>query len=402
VIVVTLPGEAPQLVYSTAKVAERIIEKVKEQNQCKRCERFSQDICKKFEALQTSAGTTYTAAVTKLCANLPFDDVNADLDYLLALDKATLYNFLGDITATSDKSAHISNKVNVIDVKALEAWRLMKDAKGAISANYQVDFEALKQVKIVRASATFNTNVGNDAGLKALLTANKGLRCFTCENKNKFVQFADDYIKDFKYFSDNYNAASNASKMWNELKQPKALKMVYGAAFQIRVLRQYSERFRGGTVSFDDTIDDDDADNPGDDEQDNEEVRSKCRYDIKLTLSGVDSKFFEFKSWGKSTVSDFKNNPSKRVYFAKQLRTYLDKVNNLENLDYIFDGRRMTITESKEILQKVLIDNADAWFGTGGFFGPSKLALFGYDNLADFKTGLNDLNNPIYLFVNAL
>jgi|GEM_PF-2491374 len=403
VIVVTVPGEAPQLVYSTAKVAEKIIEKIKEQNQCKRCERYSQDICKKFETLQASAGTTYTAAVSKLCANLPFSNVNADLDYLLALDKASLYKFLDDITATSDQTQHISNKVNVIDVKALEAWRLMKDAKEAISVNYQRDFEALKQMTIARADASFNTNVGNDAGLKALLTANKGLRCFICENRNKFVQYADDYVKDFKYFSDNYNSSSNASKMWNELKQPKALKMVYGAAFQLRVLRQYPELFTGGTISFDDTIDDIDADNPGDDEEDNEEVRSKCRYDIKVASSSGD-KFFEFKSWGKSTVSDFKNNASKRVYFAKQLRTYLAAVNNIDNLNYIFDGRRITVTESKEILQKVLIDNADAWFGEGGFFGPSKLSLFGFDNLDLFKKAINDpkLDSNIYSFIKSL
>jgi hypothetical protein len=395
-IVITLPGEAPQLVYANAKVAARVIEKVKEQNKCKRCERFTQSICEKFETLQASAGVTYTAAVSKLCANLPFSEVSADLDYLLALDKPTLYKFLDNIIITSDKTQHISNKVNQIDVRTLEAWRLMRQAKESISINYQTDFDALREIRIARADPTFNSNVGNDDGLKALLTANKGLNCYTCENRNKFIQFADDYVKDFKYFSDNYNIAS----IWNELKQPKALRMVYGAAFQIRILRAYPELFTGGTLGFDKTIDDVEADDPGEDAEDNDEVRSKCRYDIKIMIPGND-KLYEFKSWGKSMVSDFKNNASKRVYFAKQLRTYLDKTNNLNNLMYIFDGRRITELESKAILQKVLIDNVDAWFGAGGYFGPSKLAMFGYNNLADFKAALNDLDSDIYSFVKA-
>ncbi len=399
VIVVTQPGLSPQMVYASAKVSEKIIEKVREKDGCTRCKNYSQLICRKFESLDAKAGATYTAAVSKLCAQLSSTKVSDVLDYLLAMDNVTLSKFLADIAAASVDAGHIANNIAALDTKLLDAWKLMKDAKGAVSGNYQVDFAALKEIKAARDDSKFNTEIGGDDGFKAALTANKGLNCATCAVKNNFIQPAAAYVKDFRYYAANYDFEG----LWTDLKQPRALKTVYGAAFQIRVLRQYTSDFSGGTVKFDETIDDIEPGEP-DDVEDDGEVRSKCRYDIRVVGTGAagQDKFFEFKSWGKSMVTSFTTNTDKRAYFAKQLFTYLRKVNSLSNLKYIFDGRRIKIADAKAVLQQVFRDKADEWFGASGTLGAEKMnQLFNADELSEFKDKVENLNSDIYSFVNC-
>lgn len=317
----------------------------------------------------------------------------ADELLLNSYNNTVVTAFFGDILGTTCTAEYLCGNVNSLSVALIDAWKVVYDAKSTVSTNYQKDFSLLTEARNNKSVTSFMNNIGQDAGFVASIAANKGLRCKTCTNRNSYVQFGDEYMKDLIYFSGNYND----SKLWADLKQPRAYKTVLGAAFQLRVLRSQSFMFSTGTVSFDQTLDDTDADNSGDDDTDTEETRSKCRYDIK-----VGNNYFEFKSWSKSYVSTFKNDASKRIYFANQLKQYLRNATSLGNINYIFDGRRITETQAKEVLQAVFRDKAEEWWNETGTnaIGQQKLkVLFDVLTLEDLKLKIEDISNPIFYFI---
>ncbi|KAA2242739.1 hypothetical protein F0L74_09435 [Chitinophaga agrisoli] len=402
VIVLVQPEQAPQMIYATAAAAQRIIEKVREKDGCTRCELFSQEICHKFEKLDAkSGGAAYAVAVSKLCAQLSPNNVNSVLDYLLStnMDNATLAEFLSDIGATGGV-AHLAGNIRSIDANLVDAWKLMKAAKGDASKNYQVDFAALREIRAARTDATFNTEIGGDDGFETALTANILLNCATCAPGQDFVRTASEYVKDFRNFA--VINGENKESVWNDLKHRKAINLVVGAGFQIKVLRDAARLFQGGTIRFDDSIDDRDADDPGDAPADGE-PRSKCRYDIRIKGTGFASedKHFEFKSWGQKRLKAFLASRSIRNGFAKQLHTYLHETNNIADLTYFFDGLRISKEEARSVLREVFRDNANEWFGENGTLGVIKMdQLFNTSDINDFKKEAEDLNSSIYSFVN--
>ncbi len=317
------------------------------------------------------------------------------MDYLIAMELSQCQRFLSDIVNPDLQPKFIGQNIPLLTLQKLKSWQIIDNAKTQISPNYRLDNFAINNLTIARSSNSFTTNIGGTLGINALLVANKYMPCATCKNNNNFLQIASEYISDVNYFSDNYNNAN----LWADLKQPNAIKTVYGAAFQLRILREHPYLFAGGTLSFDASlIDDTDADNPGNDDPNVSEFRSKCRYDIKVEKStGIN--YFEFKSWSNNFANTFLNNsPIERTAFANQLKTYLTQINNLSQLKYMFDGKRITEIKAKQVLQKVFEDKANEWFD-GGSFETKIISLFGTANKQVFLSKVNDTNNLIYQFV---
>lgn len=74
----------------------------------------------------------------------------------------------------------------------------------------------------------------------------------------------------------------------------------------------------------------------------------------------------------------------------------------MNNINYIFDGRRITETQAKEVLQAVFRDKADEWWNETGanFIGQNKLrALFTITDLDDFKIQMADISTPMFNFI---
>ncbi|WP_161964306.1 fibronectin type III domain-containing protein [Chitinophaga flava] len=392
ILVATRPNYAPQLLYASAKAYELILTKVKEQGKCIACKRFTEEICKKFDALYKKAGITNSGGIRELCARLNPKNVSSVLDYLLAMPLTDLTSFLGDINVTSDNTNHISQHVEELDTQLLEAWMVVATARREVSVNYQADFPALKEVKLARASSSFMTNIGQDEGFIEALSPIKGMPCKTCKNPSKPInQYLSEYVKDFKYFSDNYNFEG----LWKDLKQDW-VGIVYGAAFQLRVLRAHPELFNGNVV-FDANLDETEDGLEGDDADGG--TRTKCRFDIKVTTpTGI--KYMEFKSWGASTLRDFLASASKRSQFEKQLGVYLKNVSSLNQLSCIFDSKKLTLDKAKGVVQAAFRDRFAEWYDSDDSgLGDTKMQqLFGLNKRA-FQAAINDLNSPIYQFV---
>ncbi|WP_212004609.1 fibronectin type III domain-containing protein [Chitinophaga sp. HK235] len=395
IMVATRPNYAPQLLYASAKAYELILTKVKEKEKCIACKRFTEEICKKFDALYKKAGFTNSGGIRELCARLSSKEVSSVLDYLLAMPLSDLTTFLGDINVTSDNVNHISQHVEELDTRILEAWKVVATARKSVSVNYQADFPALKEVKLARASSSFMTNIGQDEGFVTALSPIKGMPCKTCKNASKPInQYLSEYVKDFKYFSDYYNFEG----LWNDLKQQRAIGMVYGAAFQLRVLRAYPELFNG-TVVFDANLDDTEDGLQGDDL---DGTKTKCRFDIKV-ITPTDIKYLEFKSWGASTVRDFLGNASKRSAFSKQLGVYFKNVSDLNQLSCIFDSKKLSLDKAKGVVQAAFRDRFAEWYDSDDSgLGDAKMQQLFKLNKRAFEAAINDLNSQIYKFVKVL
>lgn len=403
-VVLTQANGQPKLVYCSQEVFEEIYKQKKAEQDCKACQTVDELTCIKFQALIDKAGAAYLGGINKLCQQLgslpskiPVNDV---LDELLLMNPIDCRLFLTDINATAPPPGHVSTYVSGLNKGKVQAWKIIHEAKSAVSPNYRVDNVALVELSQAMSTPSFTQNIGGVQGISTILKANKYLPCSTCQNSNKFLQKTDQYILDLKYFSNNYNNAD----IWTDIKQLNAIKKVYGAAFQLRVLRTQPSLFIGGTVSFDLSLFDDlDADNPGDDDPDPNEFRSKCRFDIKV-VKPTGNSFFEFKSWSNNFANTFLSTPGKRTAFARQLQSYLSNVNNLSQLKYIFDGERISEEKAKELLQKVFQDNADAWFdGTSQadiVFKNKLQTLFNVTTKQNFISKINNLQElTIYKFV---
>ena len=356
-VVLTQANGQPKLVYCSQEVFEEIYKQKKADQDCKACQTVDELTCIKFQALIDKAGAAYLGGINKLCQQLGSlpdkTPVNGVLDELLLMNVTDCRLFLTDINIAAPQLGHISTFVSSLNKDKVKSWKIIHDAKSVVSPNYRVDNAALVELSQAMSTPGFITNIGGVQGIRTVLQANKYLPCITCSNSNKFLQKTDKYILDLKHFSSNYNNAD----IWSDLKQLNAIKKVYGAAFQLRVLRAQPTLFSGGTVSFDLSLFDDVAeDNPGDDDPDPNEFRSKCRYDIKV-IKPTGNLFFEFKSWSNGFANTFLSTPEKRTAFITQLKSYLAQVDNLSQLSYIFDKERITEQKAQEIMQKAFQDD---------------------------------------------
>jgi hypothetical protein len=172
----------------------------------------------------------------------------------------------------------------------------------------------------------------------------------------------------------------------------------------LRVLRERADLFPGDTtiVKFDASLDDTKDDGISDDEEPSEEATSKCRFDIRVR-KGNTNYYYEFKCWSNNTFKIVTGIRSRRVGFANQLKSYLSKIDNLDQLNYVFDGKRMTEKEGRAVLQIVLVENVDNWYNeTDGTISGEKLRhLFEVNDLSELKLKISNENNNIYKFVKA-
>ena len=253
-----------------------------------------------------------------------------------------------------------------------------------------------------------------EAGLETIIKANRGLGCNTCNSS--FMQNADEYIEDVKYYVNAHVSPTEitAGGLINEIKSTYYNKVI-GSAFQLRVLRSHSSLFSGAgnITSFDLSIEDSEGADDNEDEPIENEKPSKCRYDVKVIKPGAGTPqsrthLFEFKSWGYSTISKFlnANNFNKRTQFTNQFKTYLSNISSLDQLHYIFDGRRtynsgtLTRDKAKEILLRVFRDDPGAMWDL-------KTSLFNGKILDDNNALITErskfilfINNPNFNFLN--
>ncbi|WP_144264184.1 hypothetical protein [Filimonas lacunae] len=159
------------------------------------------------------------------------------------------------------------------------------------------------------------------------------------------------------------------------MKKVKVRRTVYGTAFQMRILRQYPQLFPGGSLRFDNTIDN--LEGSDDFDGNISDMTSKCLFDIIVNKAD----YFEFKRWGNQWIDTFANKIEKRVTFSRQLWTYLRYAMGL-------------------------LEKADEWLGPGGTVETiarlNELFDREYVSAQEFKTELQTTNTSLLSFIQSL
>ena len=130
-----------------------------------------------------------------------------------------------------------------------------------------------------------------------------------------------------------------------------------------------------------------------------DDICANCRYDVKFR-EGQKPLLEEFKSYNSETQSKIANDKG----FIQQFKSYLQKVNKIEDLAYVINSNKANINEVKQAFKELFKKEADNLFRfpEEGGLGIEKIRkLFGRDikNTSDFLDKAEDINNPIYNFI---
>jgi hypothetical protein len=245
-----------------------------------------------------------------------------------------------------------------------------------LSENYQKDMTLLLQVKDIQTDRTVVpapkgngqtvlTNIGGNTGLTTILQKHYSAPCYTCTNNagNIHQSYMNQYLRDVQYFARTYvNSTSNNVSAVFDVMKGDAYWQVRGAAYMLKYLNADN---RSDITFFEDRFNSQNGVNG-------------CNPDARQG-----TKVVEFKSWAYADiVSEDDEDDNTRVNTAKsnysnlaeglypaatntpsnsytQFRCYINNIDRIENLEYIFDATRLKNVADKEkyvkeVFQKLL------------------------------------------------
>lgn len=91
-----------------------------------------------------------------------------------------------------------------------------------------------------------------------------------------------------------------------------------------------------------------------------DDICANCRYDVKFNRENNRSLplFEEFKSYNSETWSKIANDKG----FIKQFKSYLQKVNKIEDLAYVINSNKANINEVKQAFKELFKNKKDELF----------------------------------------
>ena len=125
-----------------------------------------------------------------------------------------------------------------------------------------------------------------------------------------------------------------------------------------------------------------------------DDICANCRYDVKF-ISESKPLYEEFKSYNSETWSKIANDKG----FIQQFKSYLQKVNKIEDLAYVINSNKANINEVKQAFKEVFKRNSDEILK---FMNPKLKESLGIINPNDkvrLEKLINDTNSALYNFV---
>ena len=207
--------------------------------------------------------------------------------------------------------------------------------------------------KVINKVAEFLSNkkaleaIGGEEGLEAIIRANVRAGCSTCgKATTSFLKNMDEYLDDVLDFVSKYKEVDGFDDVIRELKKLNKDNSpnyaVEGAAFMLGKMRKTSEITPQSVKRFDARFESKEID------------CSNCRFDIELFQKNVgDLKYLEYKSYiDASKIS------------LNQFQSYLQSVNTLGELRYVFDISKISASKIKGGIKKFFTNNEDEIFKT--------------------------------------
>ena len=131
-----------------------------------------------------------------------------------------------------------------------------------------------------------------------------------------------------------------------------------------------------------------------------DDICPNCRYDVKFNNNRNEGLplFEEFKSYNSETWSKIANDKG----FIQQFESYLQKVNNIEDLAYVINSNKANINEVKQAFKELFKRNRDEILEIMSPEMKKSLELiYPNDNKVIFNKLINDTNSELYNFIKS-
>ena len=131
-----------------------------------------------------------------------------------------------------------------------------------------------------------------------------------------------------------------------------------------------------------------------------DDICANCRYDVKFNNKQNPNLplFEEFKSYNSETWSKIANDKG----FIQQFKSYLQKVNKIEDLAYVINSNKANINEVKQAFKELFKRNRDEILEIMSPEMKKSLELiYPNDNKVIFNKLINDTNSELYNFIKS-
>ena len=122
-----------------------------------------------------------------------------------------------------------------------------------------------------------------------------------------------------------------------------------------------------------------------------------CRYDVKFSRKYDEDLplYEEFKSYSSETWNKIANDKD----FIKQFKSYLQKVNKIEDLAYVINSNKANINEVKQAFKEVFKRNTDEILKVMSPKLKESLELISPNHKVRLEKLINDTNSALYNFI---
>ena len=248
--------------------------------------------------------------------------------------------FFGDIVNTTvcSNGGCLANNVNNLTVGFIDAWKIVYDARcTGCDVKREMDWELLSKVNVLQGDNVFlndirTTESTGKRALSNIISKNKRAACFVCSPPDadaRHLRKITKYLEDVQNLVVNYGGLAGTTTVVGAQGIKNAgTPQVEGTAFILKTIN--SSDFvatigsRGSINGFEVMYQD----------------GSECSADITLT----GNKLIECKSWNLYNPHTWGNMPS------NQFLTYLGAIPTMDNLQYWFEGIKITGSTDAEKL----------------------------------------------------
>ncbi len=286
--------------------------------------------------------------------------------------------------ALSSLFLHEGDGIFSINDRFAEAFKRLADTYTDLNAAQELfDPAIINKMADLMAKPSFISAIGGSSDdLAQIVRNNIFAPCNGCTGTKSFLKPLVDYLDDVEFLTGNYQNTPGFQTVVESVKNG-ASPTIDGAAHmlnQLRVLDPATVTRMEANIL--------DADNF-------EGICTNCLFDIEIEDAFDGLKKLELKSYSVGTISGISGSPQ----FINQFKAYLAGATNLDEFEYIFNGRKtMDLGLIKMNFRILFTNEASSLLAT---FGESKfLELFGVDNVDDFITDvISDLESPVYNFI---
>ena len=135
-------------------------------------------------------------------------------------------------------------------------------------------------------------------------------------------------------------------------------------------------------------------------EKGSDAVCANCRYDVKFNTNRNEGLplFEEFKSYNSETWSKIANDKG----FIQQFKSYLQKVNKIEDLAYVINSNKANVNEVKQAFKELFKRNSDEILEVMSPKLKESLDILEQEKrIINFKNIIDDTNSALYNFIKS-